>query len=175
MNQPELTDVEISGRHGRSNDWVGLTGTATLAEDLFIEPNEQQVGESCGVSADAVYRVRGPWGANRSILVLERGPSAGALAEFDFEIVARQVEVGDMDSDGDVYGPEDVTTNGWTWGAFGGEYEIDGVSSTYLGWPADFYGGVEDAVFVGTPEFEELCEELAAAESTAAESTAAES
>ncbi|MFJ4009485.1 hypothetical protein [Streptomyces sp. NPDC090026] len=164
MAQPRLTDVEIAAEAAADGNGRRLTGTAVVAEDLYVELDSATGSEACGsgVSATAFDAVRGPMGGGGQ-RVLRRGPAAGTPAEFAVEIVPKKAAVGDTDSDGDAFGAEDVTGGGWALSAVGGGYRVDGVADTYTGHPASFYGGaeaVERAVFVGTPEFEELCERM---------------
>ncbi len=164
MANPRLTDVKITSESAADGNWRRLVGTADIAEDLYVEVDSVAGGEACGgdVSPTAFDAVRGPKGSGEH-LVLRRGPTAGTHAEFVVEIVPKKAVVGDADSDGDVYGAEDVTRGGWAVAAAGGGYQVDGVASLRTGWPASFYGGaeaVERAVFVGTVEFEELCDRM---------------
>ncbi|MEL6569280.1 MAG: hypothetical protein AAFQ22_12750 [Pseudomonadota bacterium] len=144
FDAPELTDIRVASVRSASGNWKAVRGEAVLAEDLYKEVSQQAGGEACGSSWLGFKLALEEEGR----IAVENTASAGDTVRLDYEIVADKAEPGDT---------QDVTSRGYRWGAWGGQYWRGDRADYQLGRVSSRIEGFETAIHMGTSEFEALC------------------
>jgi hypothetical protein len=149
----ELTDVVVTNVSPQSGDWILAEGTATLAEDHFVDLERSEVAELCGVTTDQLL-------ALSTTYVYRPSLPAGTVGTFGYELVPSvAAERNDPD-------PNRITTNGWYAGSWAGGnvagvagFMAEGVSLNDL---TTFGGNGGESVLDGSPELDTYCDQAAA-------------